>query len=92
MSFSFQVRAADKDALREAISVELDKVVAAQPVHAADKPLVAVVAGAYLDLIGYDESQDLVAHVNGSITVTDGKGVSQANVGVSVYYMPRETT
>lgn len=39
MSYSFNVRASSFPAAAEAITAELDKVVAAQPVHARDRAL-----------------------------------------------------
>jgi hypothetical protein len=89
VSYSFGARAADKGALRATIEAEMDKVVASQPVHAADKAAVLAVADAYLDLLGAQpEGQDIVVSVHGSLGWNKPDEFTSVNVGFSAYYAP----
>ena len=93
MSFSFQARAADKTALREAIAAEMDKVIVGQPIHAADKILVVVVANAYLDFLADNPDMDVAAHISGSLSwsgTSESPNFTGANVSVGVYHAPRK--
>ena len=68
MSYSFNVRAADKAAARAAVAAELDKVVEAQPLHSIDRIHAEAAADAFLDLIGDPgEGQEVSVSVNGSV-------------------------
>lgn len=68
MSYSFNVRAADKAAARAAIAAELDKVVDQQPIHAADRDQAEANAAAALDVIPEPgEGQDISVSVNGYV-------------------------
>lgn len=81
MSYSFSVRAATKAAALAKIVAELDKVVAAQPVHAADRPQAQAAAEAFVGLLPVDESRDVNVSVNGSISISDGAVVG-SSIGV----------
>lgn len=66
MSYSFNVRAADKAAARAAIAAELDKVVEQQPVHEADRAQAETNASSALDVIPEPgEGEEVNATVNG---------------------------
>jgi hypothetical protein len=68
MSYSFNVRGADKEAARAAVAAELDKVVAQQPIHEADRDQAAAAADAMLDLIPDPaEGEEVSVTVNGSL-------------------------
>ena len=61
MSYSFTVRAATKEAALQAVSDQLDQVVAAQPIHAADRQQAYASTEAFLEIVpaadGYCDSQ-----------------------------------
>ncbi len=85
MSYSFNVRAADKAGARAAVAAELDKVVAQQPIHAADRAQAAAAVDAFLDLIGDPgEGQEVSVSVNGSVSRYDSDSLTSASVGVNV--------
>ena len=73
MSYSFTTKADDKFKLKAAVSDELDKVVAQQPVHAADRGVHQQAAYAMIDLVREPrESEEIVASINGSCWKDDG--------------------
>ena len=68
MSYSFNVRAADKAAARAAITAELDKVVEQQPIHSADRAQAEVNANGALDVIPEPgDGEEISVAVNGYV-------------------------
>jgi hypothetical protein len=88
MSYSFNVRGADKAAARAAAVAELDKVVEQQPIHEADRNLAEKTAGGVLELIGDPaDGQEISLSVAGSIYKsheTEAFGGCSLNVNVSL--------
>jgi|GEM_PF-882312 len=88
MSYSFNVRAASKAEAKVKVAAELDKVVASQPVHSADREQAMATAAAFIDMLAdAGDNQDVAVSVNGWLSWTgeqpvDG-GFSGACVGVS---------
>lgn len=69
MSYSFSVKASDKDAAKILAEIELEKVVAQQPIHALDRDaILANVAGVVGLARPLGEDEDLVVSVNGYIS------------------------
>lgn len=89
MSYSFGLKAATKAAAIAEISKQLDAVVAAQPVHAADRAQAQAASEAFVNLLPDDDAQDVGASISGWIQTTDG-GLVQASVGVTVGLQKRE--
>jgi len=88
MSYSFNVRAASKAAALAAVSVELDKVVTQQPVHAADRAAAEAAAVAQVNLLVDDDTRDVSVSVSGSLGGTwndDGEITDLSNANTSVY-------
>jgi len=84
MTYSFNVRAADKAAARAAVAAELDKVVEAQPIHAADRAQAAAAADAFLDLIGDPgEGQEVSVSVCGSVSRYGSEALTSASFNVN---------
>jgi hypothetical protein len=74
MSYSFQVKAANKPAAKAAVAAEFDKVVQSQPVHSRDKAQALANANAVIDLLGEDDSKDVSVSCNGYVRWSSGDG------------------
>ena len=97
MSYSFSIRADSKTTAKAKVAEELDKVLAQQPVHAADRAQALAAAEAFIDILVDNEtteadSQDIVVSVNGSVgwQHPDQSRLTSAAVGVSAYLAPKE--
>lgn len=95
MSFSFHVRGATLALALAAVAVELDKVVAQQPVHAADREQIGKVVESHAALLTEDSSRDVMIYVSGSIStaeVSEGAPpfITGVNVSVGVHLTQRE--
>lgn len=87
MSYSFNVRAATLAAAVVAVAAELDKVVAAQPIHAADHSAALETAKAFIGLCAEPgDGQEVSVSVNGYVSRydRDDDAFSGASVGVTV--------
>ena len=93
MSFSFNARGKTVALALAAVAVELDKVVAAQPIHAPDAEAVKATAEAYAALLPEDETRDVIISCNGWVEY-HGSGEAPeflgASVGVSARLITRE--
>lgn len=88
MSYSFTVRGSNKADAKAKVAAELDKVVASQASHAADKPAAQIVADSFIDLLRTDETQDVLVAMNGSLWTT-AEGLNQASVNVNASVGPK---
>lgn len=94
MSYSFTVRAADKEQAKVAVAAEFGKVLAQQPVHVRDQAAMLANANAVIDLLADNASQDVSVACNGSVS---WNGVGEpaevplvgANVSASAWNVPR---
>lgn len=89
MSYSFTVTAPSKLEAILLVGAELDKVVASQPVHEADRAAAQATADLMVELLRDDPDMDVRVSVYGSI-VAPTTGVTQASVGASATVWPRE--
>lgn len=93
MSYSFNIRAADKAAAKAAVAAEMAKVVETQPDHAVDQAAALAVAGTQIDLLKDEPDMDVAVSMNGSIgwiAQPSAQNLTTASVGVSAYYVMRE--
>ena len=95
MSYSFTVRADSKDKAKALVAEELDKVVAQQPVHAADRAQALAAAEAFIDVVDHEpeaDSKDIMVIVNGSVgwQHPDQSRLTSAAVNVSAYLNAKE--
>lgn len=75
MSYSFNVRAASKVAVLALVTTELDKVVAGQPIHEADRAQAEAAAAALTALcVEPGESEEVSITVTGWLQWRDGDG------------------
>ena len=89
MSYSFNVRAATKDEVRKNVGAEMDKVVASQPVHAADAKLAHDTVSSFIDLLRDDDTQDISVSVHGSCGGVEA-GLNSVSIGVTAALDPRK--
>lgn len=66
MSFSFAVTAPTKAEAKAQVAAELDKVVAAQPIHESDRAAVQATAETYVDLLHDEPDHTVGLSVSGS--------------------------
>ncbi|MBB2915875.1 hypothetical protein [Cupriavidus alkaliphilus] len=95
MSYSFNVRAANKDEAKTAVEVEFEKVVAGQPVHARDRAAVLANAYAAIDLLGDDDSKDIGVTCAGYVSWQSAEPpesvpLTSASISASAGYVSRE--
>lgn len=97
MSYSFSGRGATKAEVMEKVAAELDKVVAGQPIHAADRAQAQAAAQAFLDVLpDANGEQDIYVSVSGSVGWSGVLGaadqvLTSAGVNVSVALIAKET-
>lgn len=93
MSYSFSVRGATKAEARDKVVTELDKVVAAQPIHKVDEHHALAAVEAFLEIIpGNVDGKDFAVSVSGSVgwsgTLGHDAVVTSASVNVSTSLVP----
>ena len=83
MSYSFSARGATRAEIGEKVCTELDKVVASQPIHAADSGAALNAAISFINLLTKTtDKQDYYVSVSGSVGWTDGNVITSASVNV----------
>jgi|HubBroStandDraft_6_1064221.scaffolds.fasta_scaffold00056_5 hypothetical protein len=91
MSYSFSVRAATRAQVGDRVCEELDKVVAAQPIHSADSGPVLNAASSFLDLLpAPSDRQDYYISISGSVGWTNNNVITAASVSVSASLVAKE--
>jgi hypothetical protein len=95
MSYSFSARGATKAEVIGKVSAELDKVVASQPIHSADRAQAQAAAEAFVAIIpANDEGKDFYVSVSGSVGWRGNLGVdsiiTSASVNVSASLIAKE--
>jgi hypothetical protein len=92
MSYSFVARAATREDVRQKLAAELDAVVAAQPIHAADREQALKAARSFLAILPEaSKEQDFYVSVSGSVGWTDGNVITAASVNVAASLVRKET-
>lgn len=86
MSYSFSARGATKAEVLEKVGAELDKVVAAQPAHKADREPAYNAVEWFLAVVQGTDDKDFSVSVNGSVGWNSDAPeiITGAGVGVSV--------
>lgn len=95
MSYSFQIRAANKAEAKEKVALQLAAVVQQQVSHQVDVEQARAAANAFIDLVHDDESMDVSVSMNGSMgwrgtLGQEGCVFTSAGVGINAYLVPRE--
>lgn len=97
MSYSFNFRATTKDEAKQKAQEELDRVVAAQPVHVQDYDAALATVSAYLDLLVDDPGMDIQVSCHGSVSYSwmpdiepTAVALTQTSLGVSAYLISKE--
>lgn len=91
MNYDFHVKAETKaDAIKQA-NEQLDAVLAAQPIHAADMPAARQAVEAFANLLMDDPTCHVVLSVHGSVNHPP-EGVRQASITIKAgVNLPRES-
>lgn len=89
MSYSFSVVAPSKSEAVTLVAVELDRVVVAQPVHAADRAAAQATADALIGLLREEPDMDVRVSCWGSI-IAPTTGIREVRIGADVSLAPRE--
>lgn len=94
MSYSFNIRAADKAAAKEAVAAKFDEIIGQQPIHARDRAAVLSNANAVIDLLADDDTQDVSVSCNGYVSWSSGAAetaaFNTASVACSTSHASRE--
>ena len=91
MSYSFNVKAANKAAAKEAVAAKFAEVVAAQLVHEKDQAAVLANAGAVIDLLADDDTKDVSVSCNGYVSWPgpDASALNSVSVACSASHAAR---
>lgn len=89
MSYSFTVRAANKNDVCQKVSEELVKVSRYLTSHGPDLDKAGAVANIFVNLLREDADLDIRVTMHGSVW-KDDKGFRQASVGVDASLVPRD--
>lgn len=85
MSYSFNVKAADKAAAKEAVAAKFDSdVIANQAVHARDRAAVLANANTVIDLLADDDTKDVSVSCSGSVSWGSAAGDEPLFSSVSI--------
>jgi hypothetical protein len=93
MSYSFIVRAVDKADAALKVAAELDKVVEAQSIHAADRHQAEAAAVAFIGLLPDDDTKAVQVNLHGSVGfegTADAPKFINASVGISASLVSKE--
>jgi hypothetical protein len=97
MSYSFSARAATKPEVIAKVAAQFDAVVAAQPVHSADRAQAQAAAEAFLGVLpDAADGRDFYVSVSGSVGWNGNLGeadhvLTAAGVNVSASFLASET-
>lgn len=87
MSYSFQIRAANKAEAKQKVVAEFQKVSAAQACHKQDEAQALAAADAFIALVADDDTKDVVVTMHGSLSGNwsggDLNSISGASVSVT---------
>jgi len=95
MSYSFNIKAADKQAASLAVAAKFDEIVAQQPVHAKDRDAVLANANAVIDLLHgnpeKNQGRDISVSVNGYVSWSsaDTQDFNSISVSSTASYVDR---
>ncbi len=96
MSYSFSARGRTKEEAIAAVAAELDKVVAAQPIHAADRDQALATATAFVNVLPENGEKDVYVSVSGSVgwegTYPDSHVIANASISANASLVKREET
>lgn len=87
MSYSLSVRGSDKADAKAKVAAAFDKMMEAQPAHAADRDQALAAAATFIDLLPDDAGMDVMVSLNGWVsgqTGEDGRLAQVVGVGVGV--------
>lgn len=94
MSYYINFTASSKEEAKARAAAEFDTVVASQPPHAKDRPQALAAAGAFIDLLADDTTNDIQVTLAGSVSFqgaydNTNPDLTAANVSVNAFYVAR---
>lgn len=92
MSYAFNVRGATREEVMGQVVAELDKVVASQPIHEADRASAEEVVKSFINLVEEDEDLDYYVSVSGSVSYKGDQSITGANVNVGVRLVDKDAS
>lgn len=91
MSYAISARAATKEQVMEKVSAELEKVVAAQPIHSVDRWKAYETATEFLAMVPNEAGdKEFYVSVSGSLGWIEGNVVTSASVNVQASLVAKE--
>jgi hypothetical protein len=96
MSYSFNVKGANKAEAKAAVDAKFEAIVAGQEIHSRDRAAVLANANAVIDLLADDDTKDISVSVNGHVSWTGAADEEPTLSGVSISssasHAPRQAT
>lgn len=95
MSYSFNIKAENKEAAKFAVAAKFDEIVAQQPVHAKDRDAVLANANTVIELLhgnpDKDQGRDISVSVNGYVSWSsaDVQDFNTVSVSSTASYVDR---
>lgn len=91
MSYSFSVKGATKQEVKDLAFTELTRICEQQPEHAADATGAFAAVTAYVEALTNDQSEhdDITVNVNGSVGWRSDKEIISAGISIAVHYTPK---
>jgi hypothetical protein len=84
MSYSFTVTGADKEATKQAVADEFDKMMGVQSVHSKDRTAAIANASAVIDLMADDDAKGISVTLNGHVSYASG-GLNGASIACTAH-------
>lgn len=86
MTYMITAKGATKDAAKQAVADEFDKMMGAQPVHSADRAAAIANASAVIDLLADDETKGVQVTLNGYVS-WQATGLNAASISCTATHI-----
>lgn len=86
MSYQFTAKGKTKDAAKQAVAAEFDKMMGVQPVHSKDRAAAIANAGAVIDLLADSETLGIQVTLNGYVSWA-GDGLNNASISCTATHV-----
>jgi hypothetical protein len=86
MSYQFTAKGKTKDAAKQAVAAEFDKMMGVQPVHSKDRAAAIANANAVIDLLADSEKLGIQVTLNGYVSWA-GDGLNNASISCTATHI-----
>jgi hypothetical protein len=86
MSYQFTAKGKTKEAAKQAVAAEFDKMMGVQPVHSKDRAAAIANAGAVIDLLADSEALGIQVTLNGYVSWA-GDGLNNASISCTATHV-----